>query len=306
MLFSAAGFPSALTSGFVDHRFEGGAPIDGAESLAVYVRPAVGARPPGSQVTVVLIPGPIGSAYSMRHITDALAESAIGTVVIDPLGMGTSARPEHADYTLARQATRIQAVLDTLPVTRVILVGQGTSATVALHLAATDPARVAAVLSLAGGPVDHQGTKGVRLALAFSALLDNPIGRAIGRRKFLAAVREQSVSDAWCTPDVLRAYLGPFERDLRGGLRVLQAMNEAVEPASIASRLHAVQAPVRLLVGEKRSANAPSDEQMLLMAQQLPHFRADTVARSGTMLTEERPDAVVAAIRDMMRGLSKP
>ncbi len=276
----------------------------GDESLSVFVRnvPNSGASSPASNVTVVLIPGPVGSAFSMRHITDALAAASIATVVIDPLGMGTSARPEVADYTLTRQATRIRAVLDTLHITRAIVVGLGTSATVALHLAADDPRRVAAVLSLAGGPVDHQGTKGVKLALTFAPLIDNAVGRAIGRRKFRSAVREQSVSDAWCTDEVLHAYLAPFERDVRGGLRALRTMSEAVEPVPIASRLHLIQAPVRLLVGEKHSANSPNDEQILLLSQRLAHFHADTIARSGTMLHEERPDAVVAAIRELIRG----
>lgn len=276
----------------------------GDEALSVFVRGGsqgvTSASPSG--VTVVLIPGPVGSAFSMRHVTDALAADGIATVVIDPLGMGTSSRPEVADYTLTRQAVRIRAVLDTLHIARAIVVASGTSATVALHLAADDPARVAAILSLAGGPVDHQGTKGVKLALTFAPLLDNAIGRSIGRRKFRSAVREQSVSDAWCTDEVLRAYLRPFELDFRGGLRALRAMSEAVEPAPIGSRLHAIQAPVRLLVGEKRSANSPTDEQMLLLSQKLAHFRVDTIARSGTMIHEERPDAVVAAIREMMRG----
>jgi len=301
--------PSVAYHAYANSKVAGGAtaPINtlGDESLSVFVR---NARAPAAAsstraVTVVLIPGPVGSAFSMRHITDVLAAESIATVVIDPLGMGTSARPEVADYTLTRQASRIRAVLDTLRIARAIVVAQGTSATVALHLAASDPTRIAAVLSLAGGPVDHQGTKGVKLALAFAPLIDNAVGRAIGRRKFRGAVREQSANDAWCTDDVLRAYLRPFESNVRGGLRALRAMSEAVEPVPIGSRLHLIQAPVRLLVGEKHSANSPTDEQLLLLSQKVAHFQVDTIARAGTMLHEERPDAVTAAIHDLIRDL---
>lgn len=263
-----------------------------AESLSV----SVGRAPQNRAPTVLLIPGPIGSAFSMRHVTTQLLARGIATVVIDPLGMGTSAKPVGADYSLSRQAARIAAVLDTLMVDRVIIVAQGTSATMALHLAADHPERVAGIVSLAGGPVDTQGTRAVKLALTLAPLLDTPMGRTIGRRKFMAGVREQSASDAWCSRDVLRAYLEPFERNVRASLRALHAMSLAMEPAPIATRLPHVHAPVHLLLGDKPSANMPTASQIALLARSLPVFRVDTIAHSGTMLHEEQPDAVVHAV----------
>jgi pimeloyl-ACP methyl ester carboxylesterase len=266
--------------------------VASAESLSVSLQGTSAAGAP----TVLLIPGPIGSAFSMRHLTTQLSVQGIGTVVIDPLGMGTSAKPAGADYSLSRQAVRIAAVLDTLMVDRVIIVAQGTSATMALHLAADHPERVAGIVSLAGGPVDTQGTRAVKLALTLAPLLDTPMGRTIGRRKFMAGVREQSASDAWCSRDVLRAYLEPFERNLRASLKALHAMSQAAEPTPIATRLPHVQAPVQLLLGDKQSANMPTASQIALLARSLPVFRADTIAHSGTMLHEEQPDAVVHAV----------
>lgn len=269
------------------------------------------AAPARARPVVVLIPGTIGSSFSMRHVTRALAEAGIATVVIDPLGMGTSARPETADYSLSRQADRIGRILDSLRVSDAVVVGQGTSATIALHLAANDsvPAgrsRVAGVLSLAGGPVDKQGTRGVKLALTLAPVLDNALGRALGRRKFRAAVKEQSASDAWCTDSVLRVYLAPYERDLRGSLRALRAMHETVEPVPIARRLPGVRVPVRLLVGDKASGSAPTDAQIALLTQTLTRFRVDTVPRAGTMLQEEQPAAVVQAIRQLIVLVARP
>jgi pimeloyl-ACP methyl ester carboxylesterase len=233
----------------------------------------------------------------MRRVTDALAAQHIPIVVIDPLGMGASSRPALADYSLTRQAARVTAVLDSLQIARVVVVAQGTSATIALHLAADRPSRIMAVVSLAGGLVDRQGTRGVRLALALAPALDNVVGRSIGRHKFVAAMRDQSSSDAWITDDVVRAYLEPYEHNLRGALRVLRAMNDAVEPVAIAERLSGVTAPVRLLVGDKASTHAPSAVQIAQLQRGLAHFTVDTIAGAGTMLQEERADAVVEAIR---------
>jgi pimeloyl-ACP methyl ester carboxylesterase len=253
--------------------------------------------------TVVLLSGPLGSAFSMRHVTAALAAQGVATVVIDPLGMGNSSRPRVADYSLAKQARRVASVLDTLGIDRVLLVAPGTSATIALHLAADHPARVIGVISLSGGPMDQQGTPGVSLALKMAPLLNNALGRVLGRRKFMAGVREQSFSDAWCTKDVMRVYLEPFERDLRGALRALAAMSDAVEPAPIVSRLSLVTAPVQLLMGDKQSPNSTTDAQVAVLARGLGSFRVDTIVQSGTILHEERPDAVVRAT---LTALARP
>jgi pimeloyl-ACP methyl ester carboxylesterase len=278
----------------------------------VYVAPAerlsihrVSAPPAGKAGTrepthIVLLPGPVGSAFSMRHITATLGARGLPVLVIDPLGMGRSAHPAHADYSLMAQARRIEAVLDTLRVARALVVAQGTSATVALRLAAVSPERIVGVLSLAGGPIDRQETTGVRLALALASLLDNPLGRAIGRRRFLAAVREQSASPAWCTPDIAARYLAPVEADLRGTFRTLRAMQAAVEPTRIETVLRQVRAPVHLLVGDHRTSHAPTAAQVTLLQHHLSAFTVDTVSGAGTMLHEERADAIVEAVLAML------
>jgi pimeloyl-ACP methyl ester carboxylesterase len=251
---------------------------------------------------IVLLPGPVGSAFSMRHVSAALCAHGLPVLVIDPLGMGRSSRPTDADYSLAAQARRIAAVLDSVGVARTLVVAHGTSATLALRLAAAAPERISGILSLAGGPIDRQETTGVRLALALAPLLDTPVGRAIGRRRFLAAIREQSAAPAWCTPDVAARYLAPIESDVRGTLRVLRAMQQAVEPSRIETELHRIRAPVRLLVGDHPTAHAPTAAQVALLQRQLAKLRVDTITGAGTMLHEERADAVVAAVLEMLNN----
>jgi pimeloyl-ACP methyl ester carboxylesterase len=255
-------------------------------------------------VAVLLLPGPVGSAFSMRSVVRALQARGIEPYVIDPLGMGASTRPKGADYTLSAQAARIGRVLEKeLPAgVSVIVAAQGTSATIAFHLAATDTARIRGVISIAGGPIDQQGTPGVRTALTFAALLDNPIGRGFAKRRFVSALREQSADDRWLTDEVVKQYVAPIEHDLRGLLRTLGAMQAAVEPFPIASRLARITVPVRLLVGNKPSASAPSAAQVLMLQRYVPQFALDTLRPGGTMLHEERAADVVRAIDEMVRG----
>jgi pimeloyl-ACP methyl ester carboxylesterase len=255
-------------------------------------------------VAVLLLPGPVGSAFSMRSVVRGLQARGIEPFVIDPLGMGASTRPKGADYTLSAQAARIGRVLEKeLPAgVPVIVAAQGTSATIAFHLAATDTSRIGGVISIAGGPIDQQGTPGVRTALTFAALLDNPIGRGFAKRRFVSALRDQSADDRWLTDEVVKQYVAPIEHDLRGLLRTLGAMQAAVEPFPIASRLARITVPVRLLVGDKPSASAPSAAQVLMLQRHVPRFALDTLRPGGTMLHEERAADVGGAIAELVRG----
>lgn len=268
-----------------------------AESLAVTM---VNVRSGDRSVTVVMLPGPIGSAYAMRHVVALLTARGISSVVVDPLGMGGSSKPASADYTLSTQARRVGAVLDSLRLGHVVLVGHGTSATIAFHLSADAPDRVVGVVSLAGGPIDAQRTGAVSLALALGPLLDNPLGRALARRKFMAGAREQSAGGAWCTREVARAYLAFFERDTHASLQALRAMSMAREASPIANRLSSIVAPVHLLLGESPSASMPTAMQIALLSRNITRLRVDTIANAGTMLHEERADAVANAVQTMV------
>lgn len=268
-----------------------------AESLALV---QMGQRPAAMRPLMLLVPGPVGSAFSMRQVADALAQRGHAVLIADPLGMGASTRPEGADYALSRQADRLRRLLDdtapgATPVAAAVA-AVGTSATIALHLAAIDTARIRGVVSIAGGPVDRQGTKNLSLALKLAPLLDNRIGKAIARGRFEAGARAQSTNDAWLTPAVLKAYVEPMERDLRGLFRTLGWMQQAPEPHPIASRLPQVTAPVRLLVGDKIVPSSPTAEQIALLARHLPDFATDTIRGAGTLLHEEAPETVVRAL----------
>jgi pimeloyl-ACP methyl ester carboxylesterase len=86
-------------------------------------------------------------------------------------------------------AVMVPAELDRLGWTQVIVAGQGTSVTIALHLAAQSPSHVRGVVSMAGGPVSTQRTGGISTVLRFARLFDNPVGRATARRRFAKELR---------------------------------------------------------------------------------------------------------------------
>src|SRR5205823_2032088 len=84
-----------------------------AESLSVELT--------GRGDPVVLIPGLFGSAFGFRKLVPLLVTAGYRTIVIEPLGVGSSGRPEKANYSLTAQADRIAAVLDSLHVRRALV-----------------------------------------------------------------------------------------------------------------------------------------------------------------------------------------
>src|SRR3989441_13327439 len=77
-----------------------------AESLEVTVT--------GTGDPVVLVPGLLGSAFGYRAVIPLLTAAGYRAIVVEPLGIGGSARPEHAGYSLTAPADRIAAALDRL------------------------------------------------------------------------------------------------------------------------------------------------------------------------------------------------
>src|SRR5256885_5868151 len=71
---------------------------------------------------VVLIPGLFGSAFGYRSVLPRLVEAGYRTIVIEPLGIGTSAPPEHPDHSLTAPADRVAAALDPLGVGGAVVV----------------------------------------------------------------------------------------------------------------------------------------------------------------------------------------
>src|SRR2546427_7236569 len=125
------------------------------------VRVAVG----GAGAPVVLIRGLFGSAFGYRSVRPGLADAGHRTMVIEPLGIGASARHEHADYSLTAQADRVAAALDLLGVSDAIVIAHSVGAAIAYRLAYRRPNLGRGIVSLHGGPARAATTPGFRRAI---------------------------------------------------------------------------------------------------------------------------------------------
>src|SRR5689334_22877601 len=117
-------------------------PVAPAESLFVETA--------GRGDPVVIIPGLFGAAFGFRKLVPLLAASGYRAIVIEPLGIGSSGRPEKANYSLTAQADRIAAVLDSLHVVSAWLIAHSIGGSEAFRLAYRRPDLVRGLVSIEG------------------------------------------------------------------------------------------------------------------------------------------------------------
>ena len=264
-------------------------PVAEAETLQVTVS--------GAGTPVVLLPGLFGSAFAFRHVVPALVDSGYRTVVIEPLGMGTSGRPADADYSLTAQADRVGAALDSLRITGAIVVAHSTSASIAMRLALRRPDLVRSIVSLDGGPAEAAAMPGFRRILRFAPLLKLFVSRARMEKMFHDDFVKYSGDTSWVTPAVVRGYSDGATANPSATLDAFRGMADSHESQTLEGNLGSLRCPVRLLVGGKEGHGGIGDAEVTQLAAALPDFAADTIPAAGHYIHEERPDAVIAAIR---------
>jgi haloalkane dehalogenase len=102
---------------------------------------------PRSQEAVVMVHGNPTWSFYYRHLVQALAPS-LRCIVPDHIGMGLSEKPPHYDYTLETRIADLEALIDTLGLTRVHLVVHDWGGAIGLGWAGRYAARVGRIVLL--------------------------------------------------------------------------------------------------------------------------------------------------------------
>jgi pimeloyl-ACP methyl ester carboxylesterase len=251
----------------------------------------------GNGRLVVLVPGLFGSRFGFRNVVPRLTEAGYRVIVIEPLGIGSSARPEHGDYSLTAQADRIAAVLDTLAVHDAIVVAHALGASMAYRLAYRRPDLVSGIVSLEGGPAEAAATPSFRRAMRLVPWIKwfGGIGRI--RSKIRSSLVAASGDTSWVTDSVVAAYTADAAADLDGTLKAFLRMAEAHERERLAPHLREIHCPVRLLIGTAPHDGGvpPGDVDELRTG--LSSLSIESVPGSGLYIYEEQPQAVVDAVK---------
>jgi pimeloyl-ACP methyl ester carboxylesterase len=269
------------------------------ERIAVAPRESLRVHLEGQGSPVVLIPGLLGSAFGYRRLVPLLAAAGRRVVVIEPLGVGGSSRPPRADYSLAAQAGRIAAVLDSLGVRAAVLVAHAVGGSIALRLAVRRPDLVAGILALEGGAAEAAATPGFRRAMELAPWIRMFGGMRLIRGRVRAQLTGASADPAWVDERIVEGYTRDYAADLGATLRAFQGMAAAREPERLAAHLAEIRCPVRLLVGAAPHAGGVPPREIALLAAHLADFAVDSLPGVGHFPHEERPEAVVRAVVGM-------
>jgi pimeloyl-ACP methyl ester carboxylesterase len=260
----------------------------------------------GAGSPIVLIPGLFGSSYGFRTISGLLAEQGYRVIVVEPLGIGWSGKPKRADYSLGAQADRVAAVLDTLELESVVLVGHSIGASIALRAAYRRPSRISGVLSLDGGPAETATSAGFRRAMKFAPLIKLFGGAKLMRGKIRGGLVDASGDPAWITDEVIRGYTAGAAGDLGRSLGVFRSMSTAKESEALGPRLPDIVCPVRLVLGGAVHKSGPDALEVEAMRQGIASFAVDTLPGAGHYLHEEQPVPLMEIILRFAHELSAP
>lgn len=280
-------------------------PLDSAVVRDVDVAPGETLRTTslGSGEAVILIPGMFGAAFGYRSIIVPLVQRGYHCIVIEPLGYGWSSHPKTADYSFAAQTGRVGRALDSLGITRALLVAQSSGASIAFRLAVARPGLVRGILSIDGGPAESASTPGMRKAFKLGGFVAK---LAMDESKLRHDVRREIVRNSgdttWITDAVIRHYTAGQTSDLAGSIDAFERMAKSKEPESIRERLHHFTGPVRLLVGMVEHPAEIPDKERELLRERLADFAADTVPGAGQYIHEEQPRVVVEAVARLHRA----
>jgi pimeloyl-ACP methyl ester carboxylesterase len=273
-------------------------PVTQTESLAVETA--------GQGEPLVLIPGLFGSAFGFRKLVPLLVQAGYRTIVIEPLGIGSSARPAKANYSLTAQADRIAAVLDTLNVRDAVLVAHSMGGAEAFRLAYRRPDLVRGLVSIEGGPTESAITPEFKRALRLAPWIKLLGGMKLIRRKIRSLLLQSSGDSSWVTDEVVDGYTAGASRNLNGTLRAYLAMASSREPERLAPHLAEIRCPVRLLAGGVPHQGGVGAAERALLERTLRSFTLDSVPGAGHFIYEEQPTAVAAAVERLQVARTPP
>jgi pimeloyl-ACP methyl ester carboxylesterase len=254
----------------------------------------------GSGPAIIVVPGLLGAGYSFRHVIPALVSSGHRVIVVEPLGTGASARPEHGDYTLEGQALRILHVMNAAAVRSATFVCHSVGGSICYRLALRAPDRVDGIVAINGGPDEHAATAGLRRALKFTPII-RLLGSSAMRGKLRDGLMESSADPGWVTDEVVAEYTAPFG-EMGPALRGLNGMARAKEPIDLTSRLRDLKIPVVLLVGTGSAESAMSPEVLTILEDQVSGITIERIENAGQYIQEEAPAAVIDAVHALRRA----
>jgi pimeloyl-ACP methyl ester carboxylesterase len=255
----------------------------------------------GSGPPLVLLHGIAASIYSWRYLIPALTTDH-DVLAIDLPGFGGSDQPPDLSWEL--YARVVPALLQRLDVERPILIGHSMGGAVAVMLAAPHPERFSGLVL-----IDSAGYNLRRperpLLLRLAAVVPPFLVERLPRRALVeAGLRQVFHERSKVTEDVVEEYLAPLARPgaVAAMRSLLDSRNDAVAPR-VEEAIASLRLPTLVLWGRDDRWAPPAHA--LRFAAAIPGAQLLVLKDCGHMPQEERPDAVLDAVRPFLEQVEK-
>ncbi|HEX8003898.1 MAG TPA: alpha/beta fold hydrolase [Mycobacteriales bacterium] len=280
-------------------------PLPGTDHVVDGVRLHVVHHGSGNGVPVLLLHGYPTSSYLWRDVQRDLGPRH-PTYAPDLVGLGCSERPGAGRYDHASQARLMLSLLDELGLPRVAVVGHDVGGAVAVHLAALEPSRVAALV-LVDTPLHAEVWPVPLVRMQALPLLGEAHGAlargvpAAGRAMLRLSLGRGLVATSFTTK-TLHHYAEPLLST--DGVRGMLAVARAADPAAVQAAFEVVAAeppPSLVLWAAADAWFSPAYGRRV--AGELRGASYVEVADAGHFLPEDRPERVAEEIEGFLAEL---
>lgn len=250
------------------------------------------ARDEGTGPPVVLVHGTPSHSVMWRQVLPALVAGGRRVVCYDLLGYGASERPTARDTSVTAQTDLLVALLDTLRLDQVDLVGHDIGGAIVQRLAVLHPDRLRRVVLADTVSYDSWPSP------TWRRIIDDHLERyeALPLPEFQALLTRQLqmtvVDPARMAGEVLDAYLEPLASPLgKASFFCHQVRHyDSRHTQQIAHRLPELVMPVLILWGEADQWQPLAYAERL--ARDIPSAELRVISNAGHFLTEDAPDVV--------------
>jgi pimeloyl-ACP methyl ester carboxylesterase len=242
---------------------------------------------------VLLVHGITDNLHTWDRVAPLLAGRA-RLHAVDLPGHGDSTVPDHP-LRVAEMARALSDYLDTAAIERCVVVGNSLGGGVALMLAAREPARVRAVVTLGAIGVPFTMPLSLRLLRVWGAA---EMMRVMARVPRLARpfMRNMFGRDYVMPRETLDAYWSGWR--VRARPRYIRQLMRVVDVAEPQPILGEIRAPAHIVHGADDRVVPPRVARAIAAA--VPHARLTLLARTGHAPQNERPDETAAIVTELL------
>jgi pimeloyl-ACP methyl ester carboxylesterase len=260
--------------------------------------------------TLLLLHGFGANTFTWSKVVGSLSDYYT-VIAYDRTGFGLTSRPMPGEwsgespYSAESQADQAIALMDTLGIDKVVLIGNSAGGTIATLIALRYPERVKALI-LEDAAIYREGPP-YWLYLIVHTPQVKRLGPLILRevREHFTDIVNISHLLTWHdpsrqTPEIIEGYNKYYR--VKNWDRALWELTLAYRPLHLEERLYEIEVPVLVITGE--DDRIVPQEESVRVARKIPHAELMVISYAGHLPHEETPEEFFKVVNNFIKNLS--